>query len=77
VCWLTVVLLGLWVLASPKNLKFTMKQVGFIYFSYATLRANIICHVIKADARFSQTWVGLQLTSGCQDDRGTVDETTR
>jgi hypothetical protein len=59
VCWLTVVLLGLWVLASPKNLNFTMymKQNGFIYFSYATIRANIICHVIKADARFSQTWV--------------------
>jgi hypothetical protein len=30
---------------------------GFIYFSYATLRANIICHDIKADARFGQSWV--------------------
>jgi hypothetical protein len=30
---------------------------GFIYISYATLVANIICHVIKVDARFGQTWV--------------------
>jgi hypothetical protein len=33
--------------------------------------ANIICHAIKADAKFGQTW----LTSGCPDDRGNVDET--
>jgi hypothetical protein len=45
------------VLASPKKplIHYVHKTNGFIYFSYATLRANIICHVIKADARFGQT----------------------
>jgi hypothetical protein len=46
---------------------------GFIYFSYATLSANIICHA----TRQIQDLVKLGLTCGCQDDRGTLDETTR
>jgi hypothetical protein len=47
-------------LLHQKNLNFTMymhETNGFIYFSYATLRANIIFHAIKADARFGQTWI--------------------
>jgi hypothetical protein len=47
------------VLASPKNplIHYVHETNGFIYFSYATLRANIISHDIKADARFGQSWV--------------------
>jgi hypothetical protein len=78
-CWPTVVLKGLWVLALPKTLNFTMYIKQMVLFTLVMQHAGLTsfvmpsCAQLKADTRL----VKLGLTSKCQDDRGIVDGTTR
>jgi hypothetical protein len=63
------------VLASPKNFKFTMYMKQMVLFTIVMQHSGLTSFVMSS--RQVQDLVKLGLTSGCQDDRGPVDETTR
>jgi hypothetical protein len=63
------------VLASPKNLKFTLYIKQMVLFTLVMQHSWLTSFVMSS--RQMQDLVKLGLTSGCQDDKGTVDETTR
>jgi hypothetical protein len=65
---------GLWVLASQKNLNFTMYMKQMVLFTFVMQHSGLTSFVMSS--RQMQDLVKLGLTSGCQDDRGNVDETT-
>jgi hypothetical protein len=58
-----------------KNLKFTMYKKKMVLFTLVMQHSGLTSFVMSS--RHIQDLVNLGLTSGCQDDRGTVDETTR
>jgi hypothetical protein len=58
-----------------KNLKFTMYMKQMVLFTLVMQHSGLTSFVMSS--RHIQDLVKLRLTSGCQDDRGTVDETTR
>jgi hypothetical protein len=64
------------VLASPKkNLKFTMYMKKMVLYTLVMQHSGLTSFVMSS--RQMQDLVKLGLTSGCQDNRGTLDETTR
>jgi hypothetical protein len=63
------------VLASPKNLNFTMYMTQMVLFTFVMQHSGLTSFFMPSGQM--QDLVKLGMTSGCQDDRGTVDETTR
>jgi hypothetical protein len=62
-------------LLHQKNFKFTMYMKQMVLFTLLMQNSGLISFVMSS--RQIQYLVKLGLTSGFQDDRGTVDETTR
>jgi hypothetical protein len=62
-------------LIHQKNLKFTMYMEQMVLFTLDMKHSGLTSFVVSS--RQIQDLDKLWLTSGCQDDRGTVDETTR
>jgi hypothetical protein len=62
------------VLASQKKLKFTMYMKQMVLVTLVMQHSGLTSFFMSS--RHMQHLVKLGLTSGCQDDRGTVDETT-
>jgi hypothetical protein len=58
-----------------KNLNFTMYMKQMVLFTLVMQHLGLTSFVMSS--RQIQDLVKLGLTSGCQNDRGTVDETTR
>jgi hypothetical protein len=63
-----------WSVLHQKNLKFTMYVKQMVLFTLVIKHLRPTSFVMPP--RQIQDFVKLGLTSGCQDDRGTVDETT-
>jgi hypothetical protein len=62
-------------LLHQKNLNFSMYMKQMVLFTLVMQHLGLTSFVMPS--RQMQDLVKLGLTSGCQDDRGTVDETTR
>jgi hypothetical protein len=62
-------------LLHQKNLKFTTYMKQMVLFTLVMQHSGLTSFIMSS--RQMQDLVKLRLTSGCQDDRGTVDETTR
>jgi hypothetical protein len=62
-------------LLQQKNPKFTMYMKQMVLLTLVMQHSGLTSFVMSS--RQMQDLVKLVLTSGCQDDRGTLDETTR
>jgi hypothetical protein len=62
-------------LLHQKNLKFTMYMKQMVLFTLVMQHSGLTSFVMTS--RQMKDLVNLGLTSGCKDDRGTLDETTR